>query len=144
MRESRPERVQPRNQQSRLHAFALMQPLQVKIRHPAATPRISSLILEMLWSCHDLRSRESSRSGTRPFCKPSCRSCCAILENGGGAASAPSAITTFLNAQVITGSDAVNDVQQAGRLCLAVTTVCLTSRFRAWWTPEGRCASVQV
>jgi hypothetical protein len=101
-----------------LNTFALMQPLQVKIRRPAAAARIPA----SFWRCcGSVTTHEADREHsewTRPFWKRTCRSRCASLEDGGGAASAPSTITTFFNARVLTGSDVVNDVQQADRSVL--------------------------
>ena len=95
-----------------------MQPLPVKIRRPAAAARIPA----SFWRCcSSVTTHEADREHlewTRPFWKRTCRSCCASLEDGGGAASAPSAITTFFNARVLTSSDVVNDVQQANRSVL--------------------------
>ena len=147
MRESRPERVQPRNEAEplesvRAYASAAGENSTPCSRNQDFQPHSGdAVVLPRL-----TKQIEGIRGGVRLFWKRACRSCCASLETGVELSRRRVRSPHFPMLECSRGSDVVNDVQQAIDRCLAVTAVCLRCCLGLWTlvTPRSRCASAQV
>jgi hypothetical protein len=118
LRESRPERVQPRNEAEPLECVRAYATSAGENSTSCSCNQDSSLIWDLLRFCHDSRSRQRTFEVDPALLETDMS---ILLRKSGGwgwSCLGAKCDHPFFNARVLTGSDVVNDVQQANRSVL--------------------------